>query len=215
MKIAFLLTALLAGMAIGPVSAQSVAPVYKVFPDDTRIATAHLHNTVQKEVTYTVEVDHIYLGADGTIVREPAKDVLFAPRVVTLGADKKQIIRVQRTGGLGGAERIYSVRITQLRDPKNEKFQELFQAKMAWVFRSDTAKPSLSAWWDKDGLVMKNTGDASAMLSSFVIGDKVKADMQWVLIGETKRIPFDGARSSTMSVNVNGKTETFQVGSGQ
>lgn len=195
--------------------AQHVSPVYKVYPADTQVATAFLHNTVDKKVRYTVEIDHIYLGADGKIVREPARNVEFAPRVVTLDAGKKQVIRVQRKGDLGGAERIYGIYITQLRDPDDNKFQELFKSKLAWVFRNDNTKPNLTAWWEKDALVIKNDGDASAMLSSFVVGNRIKEDMQWVLIGETKRIPFDGARSPTMSVNVNGKTETLAVGSGK
>lgn len=213
MKKTLLLAGLLAGLASWPTSAQSVSPVYKVYPADTKVATALLHNTLDKTARFTVEVKHIYLGADGQIVREPATDVEFAPLVVTLGPDKKQVILVKRTANVGGPERFYGVYITQL--PDSKKYQEVFQAKMAWVFRNDAAKPRLSAWWDKNELVIKNEGDASAMLSSFVVGDRTKEDMKWVLIGQTTRIPFDGARTATMSVNVNGKTETLSVGSGQ
>ena len=209
-----LLLALSLAVVSQAATAQSVSPVVKVFPDDAKVGTALLHNTLDKTARFTVEVKHIYLGADGQIVREPATDVEFAPLVVTLGPNKKQVILVKRTANVGGPERFYGVYITEL--PDSKKYQEVFRAQMAWVFRNEqTTKPSLTAWWEKDALVIKNDGNASAMLSAFVVGDLVRNDLQWVLIGETKRIPFDGVKTPTMSVNVNGKTETLSVGSGQ
>lgn len=199
------LTPLLLAMVCSAVGAVNVGPLTKTYTNNEKTGSITIQNTSNTAETYQITVCQMVV-TNGERSCTPTSNVVFAPSVVTIGAGKTQTGRfVKRTQS--PQEEVYLVRVQQLKDPNSTGFQQLKAMAFPWMWRSLDAKPVLQARWDKDELVVTNTGNATAQLTGLQVGDFTKQGLLGsVMPQEVHRFPLkDAPRGQAVRVNVNGQ----------
>ena len=204
------------GSAFAPsVSAIEVSPLGMTHAPSQRVGVLNLRNSATTPKTYQLSAES-WTVENGVQVRNPSQDIRFAPAVVTIAPGGAQTVRYAIRVDTTGSERAYRVVVREIVGP-DAKPNELglimaMHMDFPYFWRSPNDAPSLSARWDDDDLVVKNSGTATAQLADLTAGAVVKQGLVgYVMPGEERRIRVEGGKGSTVSVRVNGKDQSLAV----
>lgn len=204
MKTKALLLAMLLATTTTPAFALSVSPLVKTYTANETKGEITITNTAKEgSTTYQISVDRLTVE-NGVSVRKPSQNIRFAPSLVTVPAGKSQKVLFLRTPAQS-TEEVYRINVRELKDPKKQGLQRLSAMDFPWIWRGLDVKPSITGRWEKDELVVTNSGQGTAQLTDLIAGSKQKKGLiGYVLPGETKRFKMPDMPRSQVSVKVNG-----------
>lgn len=214
--LSFVIAALLAlGTATSlPAHAIEVSPLGMIHAPSQRVGNVTLRNSATTPKTYQLTAERWTLE-NGAQVRTPSQDIRFAPAVVTIPPGGAQTVRYALRTDPAGSELAYRITVREIVGPEAKPNQlgliMAMHMDFPYFWRSPDSVPSLSARWEGDELVVRNSGTATAQLSDLTAGAVKKGGLVgYVLPGEERRIRMEGGNGS-VTVRVNGKDQTLAV----
>lgn len=197
---------LLAGVSVSA-QALEVRPLVSTFPNEHKAGTMTVSNTDDVEKSYQITAE-AWTVVNGKKERNPTKDLLFRPSVITLAPKASQVVRYVRTPAVGGNETAYRIKVAEIPSkiqPTKTGVVYAMGMDFPWIWRSNEAQPNLSLTWQGEELVVKNTGSATAQLVNLSAGTiQRKGLLGYVLPGETVSFKIGASKSSTVNVMLNG-----------
>lgn len=153
---------------------------------------------------------------NGIGVSKPSTELRFAPSIITVPAKSVQTVRFVMKGA-SDSERYFRIIVEELKPidfkPTESGIYFLTKMSLPWFWRSDSQAPQLSARWDGEDLLVKNSGNSTAQLSVLTAGSvKVPGLVGYVMPGAEERFKIGAkAQVASIALNINGKAATLDV----